>query len=43
MYDFLLRQYILKRIDATYIRRCVPKFLTEEEAELIIATPQGGE
>ena len=40
MYGFLLNMWIMKKVDEAYIRRCVPKFLTEAEAEMILATPQ---
>lgn len=40
MYGFLLNMWVMKKVDAAYINRCVPKFLTQEEADMILATPQ---
>lgn len=40
MYGFLLNMWIMKKINEDYVRRCVPKFLTEDEANMILATPQ---
>lgn len=41
MYGFLLNMWILKKIDEDYLVLMVTKgFVTEEERQMIIATPQ---
>ena len=37
MYDFIKLQYLLGRIDADKVRSYAPKWITEEQAEEIIA------
>lgn len=40
MYQFLLNMWIMGRIDKEYLQSKVPKRITQEECEMIIATPQ---
>lgn len=41
MYGFLLNMWIMNRIDEQYLQgQMVKKRLTQEEYEMIIATPQ---
>lgn len=37
---FILSMYVLGRIDATKVQSYVPKFITQEQADVIIATPR---
>lgn len=40
MYQFILNQWILGKIDAEKVQSYVPKWITQEQAETIISTPQ---
>jgi len=40
MYNFILNQWILRKIDEVKVRSYVPKWIYEEQADTIIATPQ---
>lgn len=41
MYQFLLNMWILRKINEDYLTRMVEKrYLTEEEKQMILATPQ---
>jgi hypothetical protein len=41
IYGFLLNMWILRRIDEDYINRMVEKkYITTEEKQMILATPQ---
>jgi hypothetical protein len=41
MYDFVLNMWIMKRIDEAKVQSYVTKgFITQEEANMILATPQ---
>lgn len=41
MYSFILNMWIMKRITATQVQTYVTKgFITQEEADMILATPQ---
>lgn len=40
MYQFILNQWILSKIDADKVRSYAPKWITAEQAETILATPQ---
>ncbi|WP_275900627.1 hypothetical protein [Paenibacillus periandrae] len=41
MYEFVLNMWIMKRIDEAKVRSYVTKgFITQAEADMIIATPQ---
>lgn len=40
MYGFILNMWIMKRIDEAKVLSYVPKYITQEEADMILATPQ---
>jgi len=40
MYAFLLNMWIMRKVDAAYIQSKVPTRITQEEADMILATPQ---
>lgn len=40
MYGFILNMWIMKRIDEDTVRGYVPRFITEQECNIILATPQ---
>jgi hypothetical protein len=43
VYGFLLNMWIMKRIDETYLTQMVnmtPQRITEQEKQMILATPQ---
>ena len=40
-YDFILNQWILRKYDAAKVNYCVGrKYITQEQADAIMATPQ---
>lgn len=40
MYGFILNMWVMKKIDETKVRSYVPTFISKDEADMIIATPQ---
>jgi len=40
MYQFILNMWVMKKIDATKVQSYVGKYITQAEADMIIATPQ---
>lgn len=42
MYGFILNMYVMRKIDAAKVQSYVPKYITQQEADMIIATPQTG-
>ncbi len=40
MYAFILNQWVMKKIDAAKVQTYVPKYITQEQADTILATPQ---
>ena len=40
MYAFILNMWIMRRIDENRVRSYIPLFISEEEANMILATPQ---
>lgn len=40
MYAFILNQWVMRKIDAVKVQSYVPKYITQEQADTIIATPQ---
>lgn len=40
MYQFILNQWILGKIDADKVQSYVPKWITQEQAETILAHPR---
>lgn len=44
MYQFLCNMWIMRRIDELYLNKVVDrKWITEEEKDMILATPQNKE
>lgn len=41
VYGFLLNMWIMGKVDEEKLFTYVPKFITQEEYEMIIVTPQG--
>lgn len=39
-YNFVLNMWIMHRVTEAQVLAYVPKFLTSEEAQMILATPQ---
>ena len=39
-YTYFLNLWIMGRVTEAQILACVPKYLTQEEADMILATPQ---
>jgi hypothetical protein len=39
-YNFFLNMWIMHRITAEQLQSKVPKYLTQEECDMILATPQ---
>lgn len=42
MYGFILNMWIMSRISAEKVQSYVPKYITQEECDMILATPQTG-
>jgi hypothetical protein len=40
MYNFILNQWIMRKIDVEKVQSYVPKWIKQEQADTIIATPQ---
>lgn len=40
MYGFILNMWIMKRIDENRVRSYTPLYITQEECDMILATPQ---
>lgn len=40
MYNFILNMWVMRRIDQARVQSYVPIFITQEEANMILATPQ---
>ena len=40
MYNFILNMWVMRRIDQTKVLSYVPTFISQEEANMILATPQ---
>ena len=40
-YAFFLNMWLLRKITAEQLQTKVPKYLTQDECDMIIATPQG--
>lgn len=40
MYGFILNMYVMGKINAEKVQSYSPKFITQEEADMILATPQ---
>jgi len=40
MYGFILNMWVMKRINELKVRTYVPIYITQEECDMILATPQ---
>lgn len=40
MYGFILNMWIMKRITAQKVQTYVPYYITQQECDMILATPQ---
>ncbi|MFC5468402.1 hypothetical protein ACFPPD_06695 [Cohnella suwonensis] len=40
MYNFILNQWVMRKIDEAKVQSYVPRWITSEQAATIIATPQ---
>jgi hypothetical protein len=40
MYNFILNMWVMRRIDAQKVQSYVPKYISQNEADMILATPQ---
>lgn len=43
IYGFVLNMWIMQKISAEKVQSYVPKGITQEEANMILVTPQGNE
>ena len=43
MFDFLRLQYLMGRIDETQLRAFVPTWITDAQADAIVADPAGAQ
>ena len=39
MYGFVLNMYVMRKIDADKVQSYVDKYITQEQADTIVATP----
>lgn len=42
MYGFILNMWVMNKISAEKVQSYVPKYITQQEADAILATPQTG-
>lgn len=40
MYGFILNMYVMRRITAEKVRSYAPFYITQQEADMILVTPQ---
>ena len=40
MYQFILNMWIMGKVDEAKVQSYVPRFITQQEADMILATPQ---
>lgn len=40
MYNFILNMWIMRRISEAKVRSYVPVYISQEECDMILATPQ---
>lgn len=40
MYGFILNMWVMRKIDEVKVQSYVPKYITQVEADAILATPQ---
>lgn len=39
-YQFVLNMWIMAKADEVWVQKCVPKYITQEECDMILLTPQ---
>ena len=42
MYQFILNCWVMAKITADKVQSYVPRYITQAECDMILATPQGG-
>ena len=42
MYSFILNMWVMHKITADKVQSYVPRYITQAECDMILATPQGG-
>lgn len=42
MFEFIKNMWIMEKITATKVQSYVPRYITQEECNMILVTPQGG-
>ena len=40
MYNYILLQWIMAKVTQEWVMSCVPKFISDEQCAIILATPQ---
>lgn len=40
MYQFILNMWVMKKVDETKVNSYVGRYITQDEANMILATPQ---
>lgn len=40
MYNFILNMWVMRKITEAQVKSYIPRYITNEEAEFILATPQ---
>jgi hypothetical protein len=40
MYNYILGQWTMASVTATWVQNCVPKYITQEQCNVILATVQ---
>lgn len=40
MYQFILNMWVMKKIDSAKVQNYVGRYITQTEADMILATPQ---
>ena len=41
-YQFVLNMWVMEKVDEAWVQSCVNKYITQEECDMILLTPQGG-
>ena len=41
MYGFILNMWVMARVNEAWVQSCVPKYITQTEADMILLTPKG--
>ena len=40
MYGFILSMWMKQKADAVFVQKCVPRWITQEQCDVILSTPQ---